>query len=941
MIHHRTANRGIIVLVIIAVLFCIGGLMTGMISKDYDLLREDLKIESEVVDVLQSQGEAEVIIILKDDEKRNIKGIQSDVLSSNPDFKVKYKYNNINAISGKLDKKILNEIKEHPDVEKIYFNKIYLINLDDTTGIINANKVWNSKLNDIYLTGLHESVCVIDTGVNYNHPNLNILGGYDFVNNDSDPIDDHSHGSHIAGIISSNDTTYKGIAYESGIIAIKACDSSGNCNGDNVLAGIDWCISNASIFNISVISMSIGDNGEYNETTCPTDFDNAINSAVNNNISVVIASGNTYHNNGISSPSCSPNATSVGATTKTNNIWARTNTGELLDLLAPGVDVTSTILGSNFGSKDGTSIATPHVSAAIAIINQHARLEIGDLATPYPKTNANIIIYGNYSNRTDNASITNATCKINFTDSPNNLMDWNASLRAYQYIRNFSSPDFYVYNITCNHSDFETLVENSNIEVVQGSENCTYPGSNIDWNLTGNEYSSCVGENLIINQSNINIEGNAKFILRDTTITLIGASTHYTINISDDANFSLYNSNIKGMDETTRRLDIDLYGEGDIINSTFENSSFSVGGTKSHIINDSLFRYHYTSKENASVNIINSTFEDYVYFRINSINTIENSSFRERFYTFDSAYINIKNSTLSGRAYFEENSIINFSELSNLTNDIRTYDSPIIYGEADMPDTGLVATGNLTRYYPVYVYYNDGSTVYPNREVRIIDNNSDLIWQGTTNSQGYVESNLILNTTNYGTGNFNITTNEVADIYLLTDTPINLKVEEDPPDGGNGGGPGGGSSDSCEENWSCSDWSECIDGTQNRTCVDLEDCGTTNKKPIEMQMCNSNTSSTNKNKGGRSRQITIEEEIPKEEITGVGDCCLLWICGGRLLGICWYWWIISTLIIGIFIIIFNQREREKRKTKKKKIFKNLLKPLGIGKTLKSINAIDL
>jgi hypothetical protein len=396
------------------------------------------------------------------------------------------------------------------------------------------------------------------------------------------------------------------------------------------------------------------------------------------------------------------------------------------------------------------------------------------------------------------------------------------------------------------------------------------------------------------------------------------------------------------MDETTRRLDIDLYGEGDIINSTFENSSFSVRGTKNHLINNSVFRYHYTTTENATINIINSTFEDYVYFRINSINTIENSSFGERFYTFDSAYINIKNSTLDERAYFEENSIINFSELSNLTNDIRTYDFPTIYGEVDMPDTGLIVTGNLTRYYPVYIYYNDGSTPYPNREVRIVNNNLDLIWQGTTNSQGYVESNLTLNTTNYGMGNFNITTNETSDIFLLADTPITLEVNENPPGGGNGGSPGGGgSSDNCEENWSCNDWSKCIDGTQNRTCIDLEDCGTTDDKPIEIISCTNDISSKNKNNADYGNKITIEEEIPKEEITGVGDCCLLWICGGRLLGICWYWWVIVAFIIGIFIIIFNQREREKRKTKKKKMFKNFLKPLGVGKTLKSIETIDL
>ena len=613
--------------------------MTGFVSLDDPVFQNNSKIEQAILNAFEDDNRIEVIIMLKDSE-RGIRQIQNDVIDSisDLDLGIEYQYENINAISGKLDLDTLANLSSNADVEKIYLNKIYNVNLDESLPLINANDVHTSKKSNTNLKGAYQSVCIIDTGVNYNHPALGgcfgggckVIGGHDFVNNDSNPIDDNTHGTHVAGIIASNDSTYKGVAPEANIVAIKACDDGGNCDQSDVIAGIDWCISNKTIFNISVISMSIGDDGQYTSVNCPTDFDTSINNAIANGILVTVSSGNNYYNNGISSPSCSPNATSVGATNDSDVIWSRSNTGSLLDLLAPGVSITSSTGSSDFTLKTGTSMANAHVAGAALLIYQHANLSneaitpenvrnrlkdngfnrtdsdsglnfsridltktilgselnISYSIDPYPKTNAEIYFYANYTNRTSDIEISDGSCIVTFNDTSSN-MDYNSTKKVYQYFRNFTDAATYSYNMTCNQSSYETLFESSYIEVVKGSENCSYPGSNIDWELTGDNFSRCIGENLIINQSNINIQGNGNFVLKDTNITLIGASSHYVINISSNANFTAINSFITGMDQSSRRLDIDLYGYGDIINTTFKNSRLIINGNKKHLINNS------------------------------------------------------------------------------------------------------------------------------------------------------------------------------------------------------------------------------------------------------------------------------------------------------------------------------------------------------------------
>ncbi len=79
------------------------------------------------------------------------------------------------------------------------------------------------------INGAGYSVAILDTGVDYTHPALagRYVGGYDFVNNDSDPMDDNGHGTHVCGIVASSDATYTGIAPQAGYAALKVFDSQG------------------------------------------------------------------------------------------------------------------------------------------------------------------------------------------------------------------------------------------------------------------------------------------------------------------------------------------------------------------------------------------------------------------------------------------------------------------------------------------------------------------------------------------------------------------------------------------------------------------------------------------------------------------------------------------------------------------------------------------
>jgi subtilisin family serine protease len=276
----------------------------------------------------------------------------------------------------------------------VYFPRTFKASLQDSVRIINATGSWASQYNSLNLTGIGQTVCVLDTGINYNHPDLGgcygnnnpsssckVLGGKDYVNNDNNPMDDNHHGTHVAGIVAANGTV-KGVAPDAKLIAMKVLDSNGDGTDIAIINGIDWCVRNMSRYNISVISMSLGTETVFNNYCDSYDppLAAAINDAVGNGISVVIATGNSGSSTGISLPACIRNSTRVAATDKTDTIASYSDRNNLVKLVAPGSSITSTWYTGGYGILSGTSMATPHVAGAIAIMNQYLNASVRKLS---------------------------------------------------------------------------------------------------------------------------------------------------------------------------------------------------------------------------------------------------------------------------------------------------------------------------------------------------------------------------------------------------------------------------------------------------------------------------------------------------------------------------------------------------------------------------------
>jgi subtilisin len=330
-------------------------------------------------------------------EKKVIIGFKKGVTASREDKHhklhrlgghVKRIHHSINSISASIPEEQIAELLKDPDVA--YVEPDILVGLTepamnpsvtsqeylDSWGV---TRIGGDTAVALGITGAGVKVAILDSGIDYTHPELidNYKGGYNFVYENNDPFDDgyNSHGTHIAGIIGArnNGTGVVGVAPEVSLYAVKVLDSTVMGDLSDILAGIDWAITNK----MDIINMSIGASIDSNA------FRDACLRAYQAGIILVAASGNqgnSYnYNMSIDFPAAYGSVIAVSATNQDDTHASFSSYGPKIELAAPGVEIKSTFRGGGYGTLRGTSQATAHVTGAAALVLAKMKADGGEV----------------------------------------------------------------------------------------------------------------------------------------------------------------------------------------------------------------------------------------------------------------------------------------------------------------------------------------------------------------------------------------------------------------------------------------------------------------------------------------------------------------------------------------------------------------------------------
>lgn len=262
--------------------------------------------------------------------------------------------------SGKLMSKYKDQVIIEEDMQMQVHTLVNKVN--HSPGIpygvkqIQAPKAWSTS------TGYRVKIGVIDTGADYYHPDLrqSLAKGINLLNRHLLPLDDNGHGTHIAGTIAAANSPEGmiGVAPRSIIYPVKAFDNNGSAYVSDIIQGIDWCVRNR----MHVINMSFG-----MKTRSKALLD-IVGKAYLAGISIVASSGNDGKRRSIDYPARYPQTISVGATDRNRRIAGFSNRGDHIDIYAPGDKIISSWTRGKYHEMSGTSMATSHVSGAIALL---------------------------------------------------------------------------------------------------------------------------------------------------------------------------------------------------------------------------------------------------------------------------------------------------------------------------------------------------------------------------------------------------------------------------------------------------------------------------------------------------------------------------------------------------------------------------------------------
>lgn len=306
-----------------------------------------------------------------------------------------------------------------------YIERDLPVTINDQTIPSGINRIFASSNPNLGIDGVDDKrvdvdIAIVDTGIDYEHPDLNVVGGIDctyrtggfffssnYCEEDANGDDDHYHGTHVAGIAAAidNGQGVVGVAPGARLWAVKVLDATGSGFTSGVIAGLDWVVAQGDI---EVINLSLGGSGVSRA------YEDAINNAVANGVVVVVAAGNDSDDASSYSPAFVESAITVSALAdfdglpggsgltscgvdQDDTLASFSNYGSIIDITAPGFCIYSTMpieLGS-YALLSGTSMAAPHVAGAAGLLASGSGAP--DNASDVQAIAQTLSIYGNYN----------------------------------------------------------------------------------------------------------------------------------------------------------------------------------------------------------------------------------------------------------------------------------------------------------------------------------------------------------------------------------------------------------------------------------------------------------------------------------------------------------------------------------------------------------------
>jgi len=386
-------------------------------------LSEQENVGAEVVAALSSSSTARVFVAMRgtkaqaamttrssDQRKLTIKATRSDILSSLQlsDFELIRKFDNVSGFAGKANSQAIVTLSDHPLVRRID------IDVGGSGNLVQGLALSNFAVRRAEgFSGQGVTVAVVDSGYDSDHPDLadSLVREQCFCSGDPDlgvpccpdgtstqsgtgaAEDDNGHGTHVAGIITSNGVAApEGGAPDADIVAIKVLDRNNNFGRvSDIITALDWIISSAP--EVDLVNMSLGTNtrftGDCDRMDKPPSWIEALGQAIDTlktrGVSVIVSSGNNGSGVDMQAPACVMNAISVGAVwdsaigsqtvfsctdaqTAADKVSCFSNSSTTTDLFAAGAPITSSFLGGGTETYAGTSQASPIVTACAVLL---------------------------------------------------------------------------------------------------------------------------------------------------------------------------------------------------------------------------------------------------------------------------------------------------------------------------------------------------------------------------------------------------------------------------------------------------------------------------------------------------------------------------------------------------------------------------------------------